>query len=1046
MQETTPETVGFRLSPQQEQLLLSLGEQTATVQCAAVLDGALDADRLREALERAAARHEILRTTFAQPAGMRIAQQVIVRELRPSWSTEDRSADDLLRDPAALAEVLEREAGQRFDLARGPLLRALLAARAGEPALLVLTASAACADPTSLLVLLEEMSDADRGDGAAAEEPIQHADYAEWRHELISGEEGEAQQGREFWLQDAADRPPAPRILFGTCAMPASGSSASLPVDLGAIELEALQGAASSAGVTVPVFLEGAWHALLARLSGAAEVLTASWLDGRAQPDLERAVGPYAQPAPVRSRIQEATSFAEVVDQVRRSRTMSARWQDCASAAELVALSEQARVGFAHLQIGLVREPVRKIAALDVPYAELPLFLGIRTLQTALDGELRYDPDAFDREDVIELAGRFAILLASAIADPAQPVSRLAILGGEERTALVARSGGGPEKSADASIPVHRQFEAQVIRTPDAAAVDSVSGGLSYAELNAAANRLAHHLRALGAAPGVPVGLCMERTPVMLIALLGILKQGGAYLPLNYEHPQARLAHQLSEAGARVLVTEEHLIDRLPEFHGTIVCVDRDAAAIAASPATNLDHAVAAEDLVYVMYTSGSTGTPKGVAVTQENLASYAAAIVERLGAGGELAVEGLRFGVVSAISTDLGNTSIFPPLISGGCVQLISAGASMDGDALGAELAGRLLDVIKITPSHLRALLAGDSVAVLPRRWLVLGGEALPWDLVERVAARAPEVRILNHYGPTETTVGCCAYLVDGDRRAESQTVPIGFPLAGARAYVLDEHLEPVPAGVPGELCIGGAGVARGYVGGENGSARFAADPFADGGQARMYRTGDRARQLRDGAIEFLGRLDEQVKIRGFRIEPGEIEAALMAHPAIQQAAVNAEDDGRGGLRLVAYLLAPEMPPVEALEAFLGQSLPDYMVPSAFATVEALPFTPSGKIDRKALAGLAEIQTRREAEYVAPRDEVEQQIAEIWRELLGAERVGVLDDFFALGGHSLLATQAIMRIRRLYGDIPLRALLAAPTVATLAEVVRAAGKHPEGQ
>jgi acyl-coenzyme A synthetase/AMP-(fatty) acid ligase len=370
--------------------------------------------------------------------------------------------------------------------------------------------------------------------------------------------------------------------------------------------------------------------------------------------------------------------------------------------------------------------------------------------------------------------------------------------------------------------------------------------------------------------------------------------------------------------------------------------------------------------------------------------------------------------------------------------VQLISASAAMDADALARELAGRPLDVVKLTPSHLRALLDtdGPAPAVLPRSWLVVGGEALPWGLVERVRDLAGGCRILNHYGPTETTVGCCSYGVDG-RRADALTVPIGQPLAGAWTYVLDRNLEPVPEGVPGELCIGGAGVARGYVGEpESGAERFVADPFTTG--ARIYRTGDRVRRLRDGAIEFLGRFDEQVKIRGFRIEPGEIEAVLSSHPAVRQAAVSPEDDGHGGLRLVAYLVGGELPRVSELESFLAESLPEYMIPAAFATVTALPLTPSGKVDRKALPGLAEVQSRGEAEYVAPRDEIEEQIAGIWRELLGVERVGVLDDFFALGGHSLLATQAIMRIRRLHGDIPLRALLAAPTVASLAEAVRA--------
>ena len=375
--------------------------------------------------------------------------------------------------------------------------------------------------------------------------------------------------------------------------------------------------------------------------------------------------------------------------------------------------------------------------------------------------------------------------------------------------------------------------------------------------------------------------------------------------------------------------------------------------------------------------------------------------------------------------------------------MQLISPDASMDGEAFGAELIQGPLDVLKITPSHLRALLAGPGgERVLPRTRLVVGGEALSWELVEQVGAIAPACRILNHYGPTEATIGCCAYPVEATR-ADAATVPIGRPLAGVRAYVLDRALQPLPAGVPGELCVAGAGVAAGYVGRASARVPFVDDPFG-AGSGRMYRTGDRARCLRDGTIEFLGRLDEQVKVRGFRIEPGEIEAVLARHPAIRQAAVVPEPDDRGEIRLVAYISASAEPSVEELQAYLGESLPDYMVPASFATLDALPFTPSGKIDRKALAGIAAVETRREAEFVAPRDELEREIAGIWGELLGTDRVGVNDDFFALGGHSLLATQAIMRIRRLHGDIPLRALLAAPTVATLAEVVRSASDVPK--
>ena len=1034
MHENGPETAGFRLSPQQEQLIAT-GTAERPVQCAVVLEGPVDEARLGEALASVVGRHEILRTTFVRPVGMRSEQQAIADELPALFAADGEPFSP--GDWARLERLLERE-GEPFDLAHGPIVRARLVGGPSSAPLLILSAPAAVADPASMLTLTSELADAYRGE-PAREDPLQYADYAQWRYELIAGEDPEATQGATFWREDSTERPEPPRLLFGTLRPGAPGPVASASLALGAVGAD-LEAAARNAGVSGEIFLEAAWHGLIARLSGSGEFVLAGWFGGRAQPDLEGAVGPYAQPAPIRTRIGPDTTFAEILDQVRRSRALAGRSQDFGGADELAALQAQARIGFADLAIGELRRPVRELVWCSGHPAALALMLELRLGPTALEGEVRYDRHAFEHADAEQLAARYVRLLAAAIADPSAPLSRLPVVDPVEREEMIAAAAGPPPvEGVDA---VHHLFERAAARSPELPAVDGVSGPMSYAELNAAANRMAHYLRAGGQVEDRPVGLCMERTPAMLVALLGILKAGGAYLPLNFDHPPARLAHQLAEAGAGVLVTQESLLDRLPEFTGQTVCVERDAHAIAAAAEHDVQRTAHPDELAYVMYTSGSTGTPKGVAVTHGNLANYARSIVSLLAADGRPA-HGLRFGVVSAISTDLGNTGIFPPLVSGGCVHLTSAVASMNAEALAGEVAGTPLDAMKITPSHLRALLAdGSAAGLLPRQWLILGGEALSWDLVAQVRAQAPGCRILNHYGPTETTVGACAYPVGDERRVDATTVPIGFPLAGARTYVLDDQLEPLPAGVPGELCIGGVGVAAGYVGAQARSDRFVPDPFSPG--ARMYRTGDRARRLRDGAIEFLGRLDEQVKIRGYRVEPAEIEAALVAHPAIRQAAVNAEPDERGTLRLVGYLVSPEPPSVEELQAFLARTLPEYMIPPAFATLEALPFTPSGKVDRKSLAGLAETQTRRAAQSVAPRDEIEVEIAGIWASLLGVDEVGVFDDFFALGGHSLMATQAIMRIRRAYGDIPLRALLAAPTVAALAEVVRASGAPAE--
>ena len=549
--------------------------------------------------------------------------------------------------------------------------------------------------------------------------------------------------------------------------------------------------------------------------------------------------------------------------------------------------------------------------------------------------------------------------------------------------------------------------------TPNRLAVIGASESLTYAELDAASNRLANHLEQLGGVRGQRVGLCMERTPSMIVALLAIMKAGGAYVPLNYEHPEARISHQLLDAGARVLVTEQHLLGSLPALDGTVVCVDRDAEAIASLSPESLGELAVPEDLAYVMYTSGSTGTPKGVAVTHGNLSNYGASIAARLSVGDDPRGSCSASCPRSAPTLETRRSS--PPLVSGGSIRLIGAEAAMDGGLLAEELGGDQLDVLKIAPSHLQALLASRADGVLPRRWLVVGGEALSWELVEQIRSQSPTCEILNHYGPTETTVGCTTYLVDDRRRPGTLTVPIGYPLAGTRAYVLDRRLEPVPAGVPGELCIAGAGVAAGYLGAaEESGDRFVADRFApDSGAGRMYRTGDRVRRLRDDAIEFLGRLDDQVKIRGFRIEPGEIEATLLAHSAIRQVAVCAEDDQRGGLRLVAYIVSPEAPARRGAADFPRR-------------VPAGPHDPFGVQDR----GGASADRQREGRPPRPgrhcrgagqargrvRSAAGRGGAADRRDLgraLGGRAGGALDDFFALGGHSLLAAQATMRIRR---------------------------------
>jgi amino acid adenylation domain-containing protein len=646
---------------------------------------------------------------------------------------------------------------------------------------------------------------------------------------------------------------------------------------------------------------------------------------------------------------------------------------------------------------------------------------------------LRFHPQAVTRTEAERVVDHLRCLIgAAARQGDSTPVQSLEILSSEQRARLLQEFSVASTGSACGEL-FHWRFEDTAARLPDAPAVVLGDRTLTYSELNERANRLCHALRARGAGPGRTVAILLDRSPELIASVLAVMKSADAYLPLNPDHPTERLVFQTQDAGCSLVLTDEANAIRAAELAGATLRVDQP---FEHESPENPERSGELGDLVYLIYTSGSTGVPKGVEVTHGGLANYVAAMVQRL-----VPEESppLRFGVVTTMSTDLGNTSVFAALACGGCLELVPVEASMDGEAFGAHFADRPLDVLKITPSHLATLLASTENAILPRRWLILGGEASPWSLIEQASSLGSS-SIVNHYGPTETTIGSLTYDVDGrdGAAAAASTVPIGRPIAGTEIYVIDEQLQPVPIGAPGELLIGGAGLARGYRSQpEQTAERFIAHPFSTDPRARVYRTGDVVRFLADGNVEFLGRADDQVKIRGFRVELGEIETVLRSHPAISQVAVLMREESPGDRRLAAYVVGDA--PVEDLRALARGQLPDYMVPSAFVRLEELPLTPNGKLDRAALPA-PDVTNESTREYVAPSSEIEQRLVEIWAEALGIEHVGVQDDFFELGGHSLLATQVIARIRSAYDvQLPLHSLFTSPRIADLALEVQAA-------
>jgi amino acid adenylation domain-containing protein len=651
-----------------------------------------------------------------------------------------------------------------------------------------------------------------------------------------------------------------------------------------------------------------------------------------------------------------------------------------------------------------------------------------------------YREELWDASTLERMAGAYALLLEAAAADPGRPVLTLPLVSEAEREGLLAGS-SGPLLDYPADLCIHELFEAQAERTPEAVAVRFEEESLTYRELNARANRLAHHLRALGVGPDARVGVCVERGPEMVAGLLAIVKAGGAYVPLDPAYPAERLRTMLEDSAPAALVTQSSLAGTFAGLDVPAVELDATAPAWAAGPETNPARGgLTPGHLAYVIYTSGSTGRPKGVMVEHRSLVNHTAWQAAAFGIGARDTV--LQR---TSISFDASVWELWTPLSTGARMLLLSSAAEKDPGAIGRVMAEGGVTVAQFVPTLLQAVLGAlrDDGGSLPCRLLFCGGEPLSAALVEEArAAGAGEV--VNLYGPTEATIDSTSHVCGRDGRAPA----IGRPIGNARTYVLDARGEPAPVGVAGELYVGGLGVARGYLGRAGLTAeRFVADPFATRPGARLYRTGDRARWLADGTLEFMGRTDFQVKVRGFRIEPGEIEAALRQAPGVADCAVVAREDVPGDRRLVAYIVGEAE--AEALRAHLRRSLPEHMVPAAFVFLETLPLTPNGKLDRKALP--APEYAADADRYVAPRTPEEEVLAGIWAELLHVERVGVHDSFFELGGHSLLVTRVVSRVRQVFGvEVPLRALFEGPTVAELARVVAErgsvalAGRGPE--
>ncbi len=1039
---------------------LEPGNSVYNFPAAVRLKGPLNMVALERSINEIVKRHEALRTTFITVDGRPVQLIAPTLTVKPSNVNLEKVPDH--ERETEVRRLATEEARRPFNLAQGPLLRVTLLRLAKEEHVGLLTMHHIVSDGWSTGILIRELAAlyeaySNGRPSTLPELPIQYADFAHWQRQWLQGKALEDQL--TYWKRQLAEASPlelpTDHVRPAVQTFRGSLQSLLLPKSIG----DGLRSLCRQEGITLFMAFLAIFKILLHRYTSQDDLVVGTPIANRNRLEIEGLIGFFVNTLVMRTDLSGDPSFHELSRRVREVCLAAYAHQD---------LPFERLVEELHLERSLGRNPLFQVmfvlqngsrqsmalpgltlspVEIDSGSAHFDLTLHIADTDQELIATLAYNTDLFEDATIARMLVHFRTLLESVIADPSRGLSTLPLLSEGERQQLLVEWNGAKTDYPE-ELCIQQIFEAQAERTPDAIAVVCGREQLTYAELNRLANRLANHLRALGVEAEIPVGICLEPSTDTIVGLLGTLKAGGVYLPLDPTYPKERLAYMIQTARAPVLLTHQRLLAELARCDTSIVCLDSDHAKIERASERNPIGSVRPANSAYVIYTSGSTGQPKGVFVSHASLAAHCRAVENCYELDSSDRV--LQF---ASLSFDLSLEQIVPTLLTG--ARLVMMGPNVWHTAeFYRKISEFGLTVLNLPTGYWQELAREwsefpDLASGIQARLFTVGGDILPPEAL-KLWHRTPanSIRLLNAYGPTEATITATVFEIDPllCEIASPQRIPIGRPLAERQIYILDKYGSPVPVGVPGELHIGGACLARGYLNRPDLTAeKFIPHPFSAEPGTRLYKTGDSARYLPDGNIEFLGRIDHQVKIRGFRIELGEIEATLGQHPSVRESVVLARQDTPGEVRLVAYVIAKRDLPltIDDLRSFLGQKLPLYMVPSAYVLLDALPLMPNGKVNRSALPSAVRSKPQLEPVFIAPRDALEVQLVDLWKEVLGVESIGVQDNFFALGGHSLSAVRLFALIEnRLSKRLPLAAIFEGATIEHLATLIREQAKQ----